>query len=138
MILIGLVATVWIVISLLGLALCRAAGAADRQQQKTSAAGRSGRIADRLASLCARIAPSAEWIVARDRIRMSVIEMIDIDTKHLCQQELQILSVPLLVLLWAGVTHAEVKITVGSELDASAAVILGRAYDFEQPPRLAS
>ena len=39
MILIGLIATVWIVVSLLGVALCRTAGVADRQQQKTSFAG---------------------------------------------------------------------------------------------------
>jgi hypothetical protein len=40
MILIGLIATSWIVISLLGVAVCHAAGVADRQQQKTSFPGR--------------------------------------------------------------------------------------------------
>ena len=49
MILVGLIATIWIVISLVGVALCRAAGVADRQRQKTSFAGRAEPIAYRLA-----------------------------------------------------------------------------------------
>jgi hypothetical protein len=62
MILIGLTSTIWIAISLLGIAVCRAAGVADRQQQKTSFAGRTDRIANRLQSLLARTRPSLSAI----------------------------------------------------------------------------
>ena len=49
MILTGLIAAIWIVTSLLGVALCRAAGVADCQQHKTSFAGRAEAMAHRLA-----------------------------------------------------------------------------------------
>jgi hypothetical protein len=55
MILIGLVTTIWIAFSLLGVAVCRAAGVADRQQQKPSWAGRTDRIASTFVSRSARI-----------------------------------------------------------------------------------
>jgi hypothetical protein len=59
MILIGLVTTMWIGISLLGIAVCRAAGVSDRQQQKTSCGGLIDRIASALAS-CAAGRPSCQ------------------------------------------------------------------------------
>lgn len=66
MILVGLIAIIWIALSLLGIALGRAAGVADRQQQKTSYARRAEPFVHRLAILHARMRTcvSAIWLLS--------------------------------------------------------------------------
>ena len=56
--------------------------------------------------------------------------MVHVDAKDFAEESVHVLPVTLRILLRARVTHAEVKISVRAELNASARMILSDANNF--------
>src|SRR6266436_8195582 len=77
----------------------------------------------------------AKGIIRRDRVGEAGSGMIDIDAQHLAEQYLQILPMTLWVLLWPGVTHANVEKSIRPKRDASTAVVLRHTFHLDQPAR---
>ena len=80
------------------------------------------------------VRPAAKRIVAGNRVGQAGVRVVHVDAEDLGEMGGQVLAVALRVLLRTGVSHRDVKKTIRTESDAAAAVVLGRAHNFPQPP----
>src|SRR5262245_7675362 len=86
-------------------------------------------------NLRARIGATAKWIVSRNRIRQPGVCVVHVDPQDLREVRGQILPVALRVLLRAGIAHRDVEVTIRTELNAAATMVLSGAHDLPQPAR---
>src|SRR5260370_27836720 len=82
-----------------------------------------------------RIWPVAKGIIQRNRVRETGISVIDINAKHFAEEDTQVLTMPLRILLRPGVTHANIEKTIRPKCDATATVVLRDTFHFDQPAR---
>src|SRR6266581_1454051 len=77
----------------------------------------------------------AERIIGGNGIGKPGIGVIDIDPQHFAEQNVQILTVALWILLRPGVTHANVEKTIGPKGDAATGMILRDSFHLDEPAR---
>src|SRR5207249_3814242 len=83
-------------------------------------------------NLRAEIRPAHKRIVRRDSVGPVTVVMIDVDAQHLSQEQCWILAMALRIFLRAGITHADIEVTVRPKLQSTAVMDIGRFIKFQQ------